>query len=211
MTGFRRSAVYQAHRAWRARGRFRCGARRRAAGACAGSGEDHLSVPGAADPAVLRAVAACQGQGLFQGSRTGRRLSGRARRRRGRQDGRRRQCADRSAAPRAWWKRGFGLAGRAWPSRSSCPADSNSASRWPARWLRRHGFFCSTSRSRRWTPRPAPVCGPMSWRMVEDSGSTLVLVTHDAADAAALCHRAIVLEGTPGRIAGERAVGALAA
>jgi NitT/TauT family transport system ATP-binding protein len=41
-------------------------------------------------------------------------------------------------------------------------------------------------------------------RMIEATATTLVLVTHDAADAALLCHRALELKGSPATIVGER-------
>ena len=40
----------------------------------------------------------------------------------------------------------------------SCPAASNSASRWPGRWCWRRGCCCSTSRSARWTRSCASSC-----------------------------------------------------
>ncbi|MDE2579139.1 MAG: ABC transporter ATP-binding protein [Hyphomicrobiales bacterium] len=44
-------------------------------------------------------------------------------------------------------------------------------------------------------------------RIAQKQGATLVLVTHDIADAVALCDRAIVLGGNPGRVTADMGVG----
>lgn len=55
-----------------------------------------------------------------------------------------------------WW---------GWPASkpvipTSFPVDNGNVWRWRGRWLSTRRYYCSTSRSGRWTPRCATTCGP---------------------------------------------------
>ena len=90
-------------------------------------------------------------------------------------------------------------AGSAGATRTSCPAASSSGWRWPAPWPSTRRWCCSTSRSRRWTPRCAPACGPTSPACCATTGTSVVLVTHDQQEALSMADQVAVLRD--GRVA----------
>ena len=78
---------------------------------------------------------------------------------------------------------------RAIATRTSFPAASSSASRWRGRWRSSRRCCCSTSRSRRWTPRCARSCATRSAGSRREVGITTLFVTHDQDEALAIADR----------------------
>ena len=77
--------------------------------------------------------------------------------------------------------------------RSSCRAASSSAWRWPALWRRSRACCCSTSRSRRSTPRSACRCASRSAQIQRELGITTIFVTHDQEEALSISDRIVVM------------------
>ena len=90
-------------------------------------------------------------------------------------------CADQAARPR-----------RAL-SRSSSPAASSSGWRWPARWRSGRRSCCSTSRSRRSTPRSACRLREEIRAIQRELGITTIYVTHDQEEALSMSDRIVVM------------------
>ena len=81
------------------------------------------------------------------------------------------------------------------PSPSNSRAANSSVWPWPGRSRHHRKCCCSTNPFRRSIRKHGPPLRLDVLRMIEATATTLVLVTHDAADAALLCHRALELEG----------------
>ena len=71
-------------------------------------------------------------------------------------------------------------------ARTSCPAASSSASRWPARWRRSRACCCSTSRSPTSTSTCASGWRTRSARILKAADATALFVTHDQLEAFAI-------------------------
>ena len=107
------------------------------------------------------------------------------------------RCAARSIASASPRRRGCG--------RASCPAARRSASPSRARWCRGRRCCCSTSRSPRSTPLPAPICRTTCSTSGPILKPTLVMVTHDVEEAIVLADRIMVMRPHPGpRLRGDR-------
>ena len=77
--------------------------------------------------------------------------------------------------------------------RTSSRAASSSGSRWPERSRRADASCCSTSRSRRSTPRSASAPAARSRGPCEATGTTALLVTHDQDEALSLADQVAVM------------------
>ena len=78
-------------------------------------------------------------------------------------------------------------------TRTSSPAASSSGSRWPGRSRPTRRSCCSTSRSRRSTPRCAPAPAARWPARCARAGTTAVLVTHDQDEALSLADQVAVM------------------
>ena len=82
---------------------------------------------------------------------------------------------------------------RATSIRPSSRAASSSGSRSPARWRPRPACCCSTSRSRRSTPRSGRICATRSRQLQRRLGVTTIMVTHDQEEALTMADRIVVM------------------
>ena len=89
--------------------------------------------------------------------------------------------------------------------RASSRAGCASASRSPARSAPSRTSCCSTSRSRRWIPRPGIALADEVSEILRREGKTAILVTHDIGEAVSMAERVIVLSRRPGRVKSEHA------
>ena len=92
------------------------------------------------------------------------------------------------------WLERVGLSDRARRSPGRSPAARRSASPWRGRSPPTRACSCSTSRSRRWTPAPAPSCGATSRRHLAAFDGTCLVITHDPIEALTLADQLVVLE-----------------
>ena len=87
--------------------------------------------------------------------------------------------------------------------RINCRAACGSAWRWRARSPSIRTCCCSTSRSRRWTRRPAWCCSAIWRRRSREAQKTALLITHDLLEAVTLSDRVLVMSRRPGTIIDE--------
>ena len=79
------------------------------------------------------------------------------------------------------------------PARASCPAASNSASRWRGPWCCGHACCCSTSRSAPWTRKLRKQLQLELRAVQREVGITFVYVTHDQEEALTMSDQIAVL------------------